>query len=114
MVVAKRKHEALLKKLQHQVKLLQHKATISRSKLQTAMKKMRALDRAYYSEVRLIKAKVVKAQEINYARTMSVLEQRMLKRIEAKCKALATAVLRLEKKLSERATKLTKSRTTKK
>lgn len=101
-MAATKKQKALLKKLKKQVRVLQRKEEQARNKLSSALKKMRKLGRTYKSKlaskVRLIKGKIAEIQSTTYAKVASDLERQLLKGIEAKGKALRTAIMKLEKK----------------
>lgn len=99
---------------------LQKEQETNKLKLRSALKKVRKLGRAYKSKLasrmRKMKTKLAEAQASTYTRVAKNLEHQILKGIEAKSKALASAVAKIEKehaaKLKKNVTKKGKKSTT--
>ena len=107
--MAVKNHNALLKKLKKQVRDLQKKEEISRNKLRAALDKVRKLGRAYKrklaSKMHVMKSRIAKSHATAYAKIAADIERQMLKSIEAKSRAIALAVAKLEKKHVTRLTR---------
>jgi len=101
-MAVRKDYKTLVKKLTKQVRLLERKEERARRQLGTAVKKMRKLGRAYKtklaSKLKSLKTKVKAAKASTYAQVAANLERKMLKNIQAKGKALATAIAKIEKK----------------
>src|SRR5580700_3112923 len=98
----RKNHKALIKKLKKQVRMLQRKSNQNRNKLQTVLKKLRKQARGYKSKlarkVRMMKAKMVAVQSSTYAKAASSLEKQMMKSLDRKSKAFASALAKIDKK----------------
>jgi hypothetical protein len=118
-------HQHMLKHLKKQIRLLQRKEEQSRNQLRAAFKKMRQLSHSYKTKlatkVRVLKAKVAKAQASTYAKMAAEVERQLRKSMEAKGKAVAAAIAKIDKKhvvklsrgVVKKAVKTTKRRPTK-
>lgn len=110
-------HEALLKKLKAQVKLLQKKEEKSRTQLHTAFRKIQKIGKIYSNKivrkVRLMQNKVMAAQASTYAKAASDLEQQILHKIKKKTLAIAAAIEKIEKMHAKTSSKQSKSKTKK-
>jgi hypothetical protein len=109
-MAVRKDYKTLVKKLTKQVRLLERKEEKARRQLGAAVKKIRKLGRTYKtklaSKLRTIKTKVAAAKTSAYEKVAANLERKMLKNIQAKGKALAAAIAKIEKK---HVSKLTKS-----
>jgi hypothetical protein len=109
-MAVKNKNSSLLKKLTQQVRVLQKKEEQTRNKLRATLKKMHKLGNAYKAKLakkmQVMQSKIVHAQSSTYIKMAANIERQMLNAIETKCKALAAAAAKIEKK---NAAKLTKS-----
>jgi hypothetical protein len=109
-MAVKRVDRTILKKLKKQVRALQRKEQQARTKLKSALNKMRKLARGYQvklaAKARQMKGKIAEAQATTYAKAALHMERQLIKGIDAKSKALESAITRIEKK---HATKIKKS-----
>ena len=94
-------HEMLVRKLKKQVKLLQRREEIARSEIRSALKKASKLGKVYKSrlvkKVHVMKGKMASAEAVAFVKAAADLERRLLKNIETKTKAFATALVKIEK-----------------
>lgn len=101
-MAVKKNDKTLLKKLKKQVKLLQSKERQAENKLKSALKKLRKLGRAYKTKLatkaRQMKGKIAETQAATYAKAALHMERQLLKGIDAKSKALESAISKIEKK----------------
>jgi hypothetical protein len=101
-MAVKKNHQVILKKLKKQVRALQKKEEQATNKLRSALKKMRTLGHAYHTKLaakaRQMKGKIAEAQASTYAKAAVHLERQLLKGIDAKSKALESAITKIEKK----------------
>lgn len=109
-MAVKQNHTLMLKKLKKQVRELQKKEETAKKKLKIALAKIRKLSKSYKSKlnskIRMVKGKMAEAEASTYAKTAVHLERQILKGIESKGKAIASALSKIEKKY---AAKLSKS-----
>lgn len=101
-MAVKRVDRTILKKLKKQVRALQRKEQQARTKLKSALNKMRKLARGYQvklaAKARQMKGKIAEAQATTYAKAALHMERQLIKGIDAKSKALESAITKLEKK----------------
>jgi hypothetical protein len=100
-MVVTQKQKVMLQKLKKQVKLLQKKEEQSRDKLDAAIKKVKKLGKVYKTKlskkVRSMQSKIAMAQAKVYIKVAADIERELLKGIEKKAKAVASAAARIEK-----------------
>jgi hypothetical protein len=108
-MVVKRNDRSLIKKLTRQVRLFARKEEKTRRQLSTAVRKIKKLGRNFKSKLankmRTMKTKVAAAKNLAYVKAAANLERKMLKNIQAKTKALASAISKIEKKQVSKLTK---------
>jgi hypothetical protein len=101
-MAVKKNSKTVLKKLKKQVRVLEKKEEQAKNQLRTALKKIRKLGRVYRSKLavkaRQMKGKIAEAQATTYVKAAVHLERQLLKGIDAKSKALESAITKLEKK----------------
>lgn len=101
-MVAIKNHKALLKKLKRQVRVLQYREEKTRKKLRIALIKLRQLGQRQKmklaTKMRIMQGKIAAVQASTYAKMAKDIERQMMRNIEAKGKALKTAIDKLEKK----------------
>lgn len=103
-------HDALLRVLKKQIRVLHKKEEQNRAKLQSALTKMRELGNNYkhklVSKMRRMRHKITKSEASMYVEVAADIERQFLKGIENKLKSLRLVLDRLEKqqpsKLTER------------
>lgn len=108
-MAAKKNHKLMIKKLKKQVNLLQRKEEQSRNKLRAALKKLKKLGRSYKTKMavkmRAMKGKLSSAKGSAYAKVAADIERKLIKGIESKSKAIASAISKIEKKHTSKFTK---------
>lgn len=96
------KQKDLIARLQMKVRILQKREELAKEKLRSVIKKMHQTSRIYKrklaSNMRVMKNKIANAQTSTYAKVAADLERKLLKSIEAKSRAFASAVASIEKK----------------
>ncbi len=101
-MAVKKSYKAMIKRLKKQVRMLQKKEEKAKNKLKTALKKMRTLSRSYKSKltkkIRQMKGKMADVQATTYAKAAVHFERQLLKGIDAKSRALESALTKIEKK----------------
>jgi len=101
-MAVKKNYQIMLKNLKKQIRVLQRREEQAKNKLRSALKKMRKLGRAYQTKLtvkaRQMKGKIAEAQAVTYAKVAVHLERQLLKGIDAKSKALESAITKIEKK----------------
>lgn len=94
-------YRSTIQKLKKRIHALERQQEQSRKKLQRAMNEARKLAQSYQSKlsakVRDMKGKTTLDQATAYARTALEVERNMLKVAEKKAKALASAVMEMDK-----------------
>lgn len=95
-------YRATIQKLKKRIHTLERQQEQGRKKLQCAMTEARKLAKSYQSKlnakVRDIQGKGAFDQASTYARAALDMERKMLKEVEKKAKALAAAVMEIDKK----------------
>lgn len=109
-MVVMNKDTALLVKLKKQVNILKRREERGRYKLRLTLERMRELGKAYKSKLskkmRIMKNKISASQANTYTKVAADLERKLMRGIEAKKRAFALALAKIERK---HASKLTKS-----
>ena len=99
-MAVKKNHEMLLNKLKKQVRELQRKEEAAKSRLRSALLKTHKLSKAYKTRlaarVRASKARITEAKLSSYAKAVEQIKRHLIKGIETKGKALASALSRLK------------------
>ncbi|VVC76303.1 hypothetical protein AQUSIP_16120 [Aquicella siphonis] len=99
-------HHLILKKLKKKIRLLERKEELARIRLRQALARIRKLSRSYKSKLasksRRMKAKVAEVQASTYVKSAQEMERHMLQGIETKGRALASALIKIEKKYATR------------
>lgn len=102
-------HHVLLKRLKKQVTALRRREENARNKLRAALHKVRGLSLAYKRKLaaraKVTKNKVVAAQAATYKRMAADIEKQLEKKVVAKGKALASAIVRVERLFANKLTK---------
>jgi len=104
-MAAKDDHKLLLRKLKKQVRALQKKEEAAKNQLRVALLKIRKLSRAYKvrlaARLRASKARITEAKS-SYAKAAEEIERQLVKGIETRGKALASAISKIERKYATR------------
>lgn len=100
-MAVKNNHKVILIKLKKKVGELERKEKQAKKQLGLALKKIRKLARSYESrlaaKMRIMKRKVENAKASSYAKMAIQFERQILQGVEAKVRALASVLARIEK-----------------
>lgn len=95
-------HDDLVRKLKKQVRVLQRKEALAKTRLRAALTKIGKLGKSYKSRLassmRAMKHRIADTEAATYAKAAISIERHIVKDIEAKGKAIKSAVARIEKK----------------